>query len=164
MRAVTYEEFQGPLTVETVARPEPFGHGVVIEVRANGVCRSDWHGWMGHDPSIKLPHVPGHEMAGVIAAVGSEVAGWAVGDRVVVPFSCGCGVCDACSAGFGNICDNEYQPGFSGWGSMAEFVAVPWADFNVVRLLPSSINLSAALLEQYPVSEIALLSLLVSKL
>ena len=143
MRAVTYEEFQGPLTVEMVARPEPLAHGVVIAVRANGVCRSDWHGWMGHDPAIKLPHVPGHEMAGVIAAVGSEVTGWAVGDRVVVPFSCGCGICGACSAGFGNICDNEYQPGFSGWGSMAEFVAIPWADFNVVRL-PDSIDFVAA--------------------
>ncbi len=143
MHAVTYEEFQGPLTVEMVARPDPLAHGVVIEVRANGVCRSDWHGWMGHDPSIKLPHVPGHEMAGVIAAVGSEVTAWVVGDRVVVPFSCGCGVCGACSAGFGNICDNEYQPGFSGWGSMAEFVAVPWADFNVVRL-PDSIDFVAA--------------------
>ena len=143
MRAVTYEEFQGPLTVELVARPEPLAHGVVIEVRANGVCRSDWHGWMGHDPSITLPHVPGHEMAGVIAAVGSEVSGWAAGDRVVVPFSCGCGVCSACTAGFGNICDNEYQPGFSGWGSMAEFVVVPWADFNVVRL-PDAVDFVSA--------------------
>lgn len=143
MHAVVYEEFQGPLTVGMVARPEPLDHGVVIKVQANGVCRSDWHGWMGHDPSIKLPHVPGHEMAGVIAAVGSEVTGWAIGDRVVVPFSCGCGACGACAAGFANICDNEYQPGFSGWGSMAEFVAVPWADFNVVRL-PDGIDFVAA--------------------
>lgn len=134
MKAVMYESFQGPLAVQTVAKPSPAAHGVVIEVRANGVCRSDWHGWMGHDRSILLPHVPGHEMAGVIVEVGSEVVDLAKGDRVVVPFSCGCGTCPSCLSGYANICDREYQPGFSGWGSMAEQVAVPWADFNVVRL------------------------------
>ena len=46
-------------------------------VEATGLCRSDWHGWMGHDPDIALPHVPGHELAGVIEAVGPEVARWA---------------------------------------------------------------------------------------
>lgn len=143
MQAVVYTEFQGPMAVESVDRPAVAPHGVLIEVRANGVCRSDWHAWMGHDPSIALPHVPGHEMAGVISEVGDEVTLWTAGDRVVVPFSCGCGTCKPCTSGYGNICDNEYQPGFSGWGSMADLVAVPRADFNVVRL-PDTVEFTAA--------------------
>ena len=131
------------MVVESVNDPSAASHGVVIQVAANGVCRSDWHGWMGHDPSISMPHVPGHEMAGVVVEVGVDVHGWSVGDRVVVPFACGCGVCPSCQAGHTNICDNEYQPGFSGWGSMAEFVAVPWADMNLVRL-PEVISLVEA--------------------
>lgn len=143
MQAVVYREFQGPMTVESVDRPTVAEHGVVIQVAANGVCRSDWHGWMGHDPSVSMPHVPGHEMAGVVAEVGSDVINWSPGDRVVVPFSCGCGTCPPCVAGHTNICDNEYQPGFSGWGSMAQFVAVPWADVNLVRL-PDAIDFASA--------------------
>ena len=49
--------------------------------------RSDWHGWMGHDPDIELPHVPGHEFAGVVAAVGKNVKGFKPGDRVTAPLS-----------------------------------------------------------------------------
>lgn len=143
MQAVVYREFRGSMAVESVDLPVVAPDGVLIEVRANGVCRSDWHAWMGHDPTVALPHVPGHEMSGVISEVGAAVTRWTVGDRVVVPFSCGCGTCGPCMAGYGNICDNEYQPGFSGWGSMAEVVAVPAADFNVVRL-PDSVEFTAA--------------------
>jgi len=103
-------------------------------VRASGVCRSDWHGWMGHDPAISLPHVPGHELAGVVAAKGPEVRGFEVGDRVTVPFCCGCGRCDPCRHGHTQICDADFQPGFTAWGSFAELVALPRADLNLVRL------------------------------
>ena len=107
---------------------------MVVEVRATGVCRSDWHGWMGHDPAIALPHVPGHELAGVVAAAGPEVREWRPGDRVTVPFCCGCGRCEPCRAGHTQICDNDFQPGFTAWGSFAELVALPHADLNLVRL------------------------------
>ena len=107
---------------------------MVVEVRATGVCRSDWHGWMGHDPAIVLPHVPGHELAGVVAAAGPEVRSWRPGDRVTVPFCCGCGRCEPCRAGHTQICDNDFQPGFTAWGSFAELVALPHADLNLVRL------------------------------
>ena len=70
MRAVLYEAFQQLPEVVTVDDPACPETGVVIEVAATGLCRSDWHGWMGHDPDIRLPHVPGHEFAGVIAEVG----------------------------------------------------------------------------------------------
>jgi alcohol dehydrogenase len=83
--------------------------------------------------------VPGHELAGVVAAVGPEVRGLAVGDRVTVPFCCGCGTCDPCRQGWTQICDVDFQPGFTAWGSFAELVALPRADLNLVRL-PDSLG------------------------
>jgi alcohol dehydrogenase len=131
--------FGEPLRVEAVPDPEPPPDGVVVAVRATGVCRSDWHGWMGHDPAISLPHVPGHELAGEVAAAGPEVRGFAVGDRVTVPFCCGCGRCEPCRHGWTQICDADFQPGFTAWGSFAELVALPRADLNLVRL-PDSLG------------------------
>jgi alcohol dehydrogenase len=134
MKAALYYEFEKPLSLETVQDPSCPADGIVLETKANGVCRSDWHGWMGHDPMIKLPHVPGHEMSGVVLEVGKEVKNWRVGDRVMVPFCLGCGVCYECRSGHTHTCDNDYQPGFSGWGAFAQFVAVPRAEVNLVRL------------------------------
>ena len=88
MRAAVYSEFAKPLMIENVPDPTPAEGSVVIGVKATGLCRSDWHGWMGHDPDISLPHVPGHELAGVIEAVGKEVVHWNIGDRVTLPFVC----------------------------------------------------------------------------
>ena len=126
--------FGEPLHMEDIPEPVAQPDGVVVEVRATGVCRSDWHGWMGHDPAIALPHVPGHELAGVVAEAGPEVRGWSPGDRVTVPFCCGCGQCEPCRAGHTQICDRDFQPGFTAWGSFAELVALPRADLNLVRL------------------------------
>ena len=64
MRALVYEAFQERPRIQAVPDPSPEPHGVVIRVGASGLCRSDWHGWMGHDPDIRLPHIPGHELAG----------------------------------------------------------------------------------------------------
>ena len=86
MRALRYDEFKGPLRVVDVPEPVPSPAGVVVRVGATGVCRSDWHGWQGHDPDIVVPHVPGHELAGTIEAVGPDVRDWRVGARVTVPF------------------------------------------------------------------------------
>jgi D-arabinose 1-dehydrogenase-like Zn-dependent alcohol dehydrogenase len=109
--------------------------GAVIRVEAAGLCRSDWHGWQGHDRDISsLPHTPGHEFAGVVHAVGDGVTRVHVGDRVVVPFVCGCGECTWCVSGNAQVCPDQWQPGFHGPGSYAEFAAIPWADFNVVAL------------------------------
>lgn len=134
MRAAIYREFKGPITIEQVPDPAVPADGVVIEVKANGICRSDWHGWMGHDSDIRLPHVPGHELAGVIAEAGKEVRGCKPGDRVTVPFAVGCGHCPQCLSGNQHICDHYFQPGFTGWGSFAEYVAIPHADTNLVSL------------------------------
>jgi alcohol dehydrogenase len=134
MRAAVFESFGGDIAIDDVPDPSPPDGGVVIEVKANGVCRSDWHGWVGHDPSIALPHVPGHEMSGVVAEVGPGVERFSVGERVTVPFALGCGHCPQCLVGNQHICDNQVQPGFSSWGSFAEYIAVPYADENLVAL------------------------------
>ncbi len=135
MRAVAYEVFGGPIAVGTFPDPTPPRDGVVIAVRASGVCRSDWHGWQGHDSDIKtLPHIPGHELAGEIVAVGQDVQGWAVGDRVTTPFVLGCGRCPECARGDQQVCSHQHQPGFTLPGSFAEYVALPYADVNLVRI------------------------------
>jgi alcohol dehydrogenase len=135
MRAVFFDDFGGPLQLGDVPDPTPSDDGVVIAVRATGVCRSDWHGWQGHDADIKcLPHVPGHEFAGEVVAVGREVRRWRRGDRVTMPFVAACGSCPECASGGAQVCDRQFQPGFTGWGSFAEAVAAPYADFNLVRL------------------------------
>jgi len=134
MKAALYNEFGGPVEVQQVADPSPSASGVIVEVKANGVCRSDWHGWLGHDPDIELPHVPGHEIAGTVAALGRGVRNWQLGDRVTLPFVCGCGSCVQCVAGNHQICDRQSQPGFTHWGSYAEYVAIDYADVNLVAL------------------------------
>jgi len=143
VRAVIYEQFGMTPTMAEVADPACPPGGAVISVGASGICRSDWHGWMGHDPDIVLPHVPGHEFAGVIAEVGAGVGNWRVGERVTVPFVCACGVCGPCRAGDHQVCLDQYQPGFTAWGCYAERVAIANADLNVVGI-PDSMDLSVA--------------------
>ena len=142
MRAVSYDTTGGPLTTVEVAAPACPEAGAVVEVRATGVCRSDWHAWRGHDP-VRLPHIPGHEFAGVVAAVGRRVAGFAVGDRVTAPFVNGCGSCEYCRAGQAQVCPAQTQPGFTGAGSFADRVVVEAADTNLVRL-PDSLDFVTA--------------------
>jgi D-arabinose 1-dehydrogenase-like Zn-dependent alcohol dehydrogenase len=143
VRALLFEAFGGPLTVQDVPAPAPSPAGVVVRVGATGVCRSDWHGWQGHDPDIALPHVPGHELAGTVEAVGADVRRWRVGDRVTVPFVCACGRCPQCLAGDQQVCARQSQPGFTHWGSFAELVALEAADVNLVAL-PESLSFGAA--------------------
>ena len=133
MKAVVFEAFGETPTIRDVPDPTPSPEGVVVKVEATGLCRSDWHGWMGHDPDIRLPHVPGHELAGTVAAVGSRVTRWKDGDRVTVPFVAGCGHCFECASGNHQVCENQFQPGFTAWGSFAEYVAIDFADTNLVR-------------------------------
>jgi alcohol dehydrogenase len=134
MRACVIEQFNMMPTVQNVADPNPTKNGVVVEVKATGVCRSDWHGWVGHEPGIVLPHVPGHELAGVVSAVGRDVKNWRIGDRVTVPFAIGCGHCFECHTGHHHICETPHYPGFNAWGSFADYVALDYADTNLVRL------------------------------
>ncbi|NWF24738.1 alcohol dehydrogenase catalytic domain-containing protein [Streptomyces sp. PKU-EA00015] len=144
MRALVFEAFGQELSVREVPNPDPSPAGAVIKVEAAGLCRSDWYGWQGHDQDIRcLPHVPGHELAGVVEAVGSQVSRWRPGDRVTVPFVCACGTCGACAAGEQQVCERQTQPGFHHWGSFAEYAAVDYADVNLVRL-PTAMEFTAA--------------------
>lgn len=143
MKAVLYEAFGQPPILRDVADPTPKPDSVVIAVKATGLCRSDWHGWMGHDPDIVLPHVPGHELAGTIVATGREVKRWRASDRVTVPFVGGCGRCRECASGNHQVCERQFQPGFTAWGSFAEYVAVDFADINLVRL-PDALDFATA--------------------
>ena len=143
MKAVVYESFRAPPTLQNVPDPTPEDDGVVVQVMATGICRSDWHGWVGHDPDIVLPHVPGHELAGVVVATGRHVTRWKKGDRVTVPFVGGCGACPECHAGHQQVCDRQFQPGFTHWGSFAEYVSIHRADLNLVRL-PDSLDFATA--------------------
>ena len=143
MKAAIYESFQGPVEIRSVDDPQPPNDGVVLRVAATGICRSDWHGWMGHDPDISLPHVPGHEISGVVEAVGANSRKFHEGDRVTLPFVGGCGKCEQCASGNHQICDFQFQPGFTHWGSYAEYVAILYADINLVAL-PAEIDFVTA--------------------
>ena len=133
MKAVVYSGYGAAPVLTEVPDPACPAGGVVITVGATGVCRSDWHAWKGHDPVV-LPHIGGHEFAGVVAAAGPEVTRWRPGDRVTVPFACGCGRCELCLAGEAQVCPWQTQPGFTGPGSFAELVAVHAADANLIAL------------------------------
>jgi alcohol dehydrogenase len=145
MKAALYHAFGEPLAIETVPDPSPPADGVVLRVLANGVCRSDWHGWMGHDPDIQsLPHVPGHELCGIVEAAGPEVRRVKPGDRVILPVVSGCGRCPDCLGGDHQVCARQFQPGFTGWGAFAQYVAAPYADANLVTVPDGIGDLAAA--------------------
>ena len=137
MRAMYFEQFGVTPEIRSVPDPTPTPGGVVIKVEATGLCRSDWHGWMGHDSDIRLPHVPGHELAGIVVARGALVSNFREGDRVTVPFVSGCGRCGECRSGNQQVCKDQFQPSFTHWGSFAEYVAIDFADHNLVQLADS---------------------------
>ena len=135
MKAAVLEAFGEPLAVREVADPTPAVHGAVVRVEANGVCRSDWHAWIGDWPKLfELPHVLGHEICGIVEEVGAAVKRVQPGTRVIVPFSGGDGSCDWCQSGMPHLCDNPVIPGFRSWGGFARYIAVDHADFNLVEL------------------------------
>ena len=133
MKAVVYDAVGATPELREVPEPVCPDDGVVVAVGATGVCRSDWHAWRGHDP-VALPHIPGHELAGRVVEVGAGVQRAKIGDRVTVPFVCGCGTCPTCRSGNAQVCPNQTQPGFTGPGSFAGRVALHAADANLVTL------------------------------
>jgi alcohol dehydrogenase len=146
VRAVVYNEFGHLPVLRDVPEPDCPADGAVIQVEATGVCRSDWHAWLGHDPDVKLPHIPGHEYAGTVLRVGAGVRSWTPGQRVTVPFVCACGSCPPCREGNGQVCVDQTQPGFTHPGSFAEQVAVRHADVNLVALPDAVDAITAAAL------------------
>jgi alcohol dehydrogenase len=150
MKAAIYRKFGGRIRIEEVPFPETPNDGVVVEVKATGVCRSDFHGWKGHDSDIRdhgLPFCPGHELSGIVVRIGPDVKKFQVGDRVAVPFILSCGCCYyCCDANRPTVCTHQEQPGFTQWGSFAEYVALPRADRNLHHIPPSVSFIQAAAL------------------
>jgi alcohol dehydrogenase len=143
MRAALIEVFKQPLVVRDVNEPACPPDGAIVSVKACGVCRSDWHAWTGADPDVAAPHVPGHEFAGLVEEVGRDCRRFKRGDRVTAPFILACGQCPDCIGGDPTVCNFQHVVGFSSWGAFAERIAVPRADFNLVRL-PETIGFTAA--------------------
>ena len=132
MRAAVVREFSEDLSIEDVADPQCPENGVVLEVAACGVCRSDHHGWTGEHPRVKNGSILGHEYCGTVVEKGNS-ATYSVDDRLIAPFILACGRCPACHTGVSNTCANQIVPGFTAPGAYAQFVAVPF-DHNLVRL------------------------------
>ncbi|WP_147127001.1 zinc-binding dehydrogenase [Shimia ponticola] len=132
MRAAVVRGFREDLSIETVPDPECPANGVVLEVAACGVCRSDHHGWVGGHPKVKEGSILGHEYCGTVVEAG-PLAKHKVGDRLIAPFILGCGSCHACQTGVSNTCPDQVVPGFGQPGAYAQYVAVPF-DHNLVDL------------------------------
>jgi alcohol dehydrogenase len=149
MKAAIYRSFNGTIRIETVKKPQVPSDGVVLQVMATGVCRSDWHGWKGHDGDIiqhGLPFCPGHEVSGIVVKVGERVSNFTIGDHVVVPFILSCGDCRHCKEERPTVCLHQQQPGFTIWGSFAEYVKIPRADRNLRKIPPHVSFVQAAAL------------------
>ncbi|WP_439140104.1 zinc-binding dehydrogenase [Planktotalea sp.] len=132
MRAAVVREFNEDLSIETVEDPKCPDNGVVLKVAACGVCRSDFHGWVGGHLKVINGSIMGHEYCGTVVEAGAQ-AKHKVGDKLIAPFILGCGDCPACHVGASNTCESAVVPGFGAPGAYAEFVAVPF-DHNLVHL------------------------------
>jgi propanol-preferring alcohol dehydrogenase len=119
---------QRPLRLAEMARPSPAIDELLLQVTACGICRTDLHVVEGELPSRRSPLIPGHQIVGRVAAIGSRVDGFAVGDRVGVAWlNRTCGVCEFCAASRENLCE---QARFTGWtvdGGYAEYTVAPAA-------------------------------------
>ena len=119
----------GPLRIETVATPDPGPREILLQVAACGVCRTDLQLVEGDIAAAHLPLIPGHQAVGRVAALGSAVSDWSVGDRAGVAWlGSACGACEFCTAGVENLCESAT---FTGWhrdGGFAEYLTVD-ADF-----------------------------------
>ena len=125
MKAAVLEVYHQPLMIRDVEISEPGPDEVTLEVKAVSLCLSDVHISEGKVPTVKLPHVPGHEFSGVVAKTGSGVNDFKPGDRVSVNLDVICGRCDHCLRGDTNRCSNLIRIGFERNGAMAEYVNVP---------------------------------------
>ncbi len=139
MKAAVCHEFGKPLMIEEVPIPKPQPRQILIKVEACGVCHTDLHAISGDWPvKPRLPFIPGHEGAGVVIALGSEVTTFKEGDRVGVPWlHSACGHCDYCVSGWETLCKEQQNTGYSVNGAFAEYVI---ADPNFVARLPDTID------------------------
>src|SRR5215468_9809299 len=118
-----------PLRSEEIPTPDPAPFEVLVRVKACGVCRTDLHVVEGDLPQRLSPVIPGHQVIGKVAAVGSDAAPLAVGDRVGIAWlRRTCGLCRFCRVGKENLCERAEFNGWTANGGFAEYVVAP-ADF-----------------------------------
>src|SRR5258708_23505210 len=139
MRAAQVREAKGPLVLVEREVPEPDSGQVRIKVQASGICHSDSGTKEGLWPGIRYPRVPGHEVAGVIDAIGQSVAVWKVGDRVGVGWHGGhCGYCESCRRGDFVTCRVAPQiPGITYDGGHADYMIAP---AEALALVPDEVS------------------------
>ncbi len=137
MRAVQVSRPNGPFEIVDRPIPEPGAGSVRIQVQACGVCHSDSLTKEGTYPGIQYPRVPGHEVAGVIDAIGPGTIGWQVGQRVGVGWNGGyCGRCDHCRRGEFFACVTGQVTGITYDGGYAEYMIAP---ASAVALMPADL-------------------------
>ena len=143
MHVVQVTRPNGPLEIVECEIPEPGAGQVRIKVEACGICHSDSFTKEGTWPGIQYPRVPGHEIAGIVDAVGNGVAGWRQGQRVGIGWHGGhCGYCDSCRRGDFVTCQIAPQvPGIAYDGGYAEFVIVP---AGALALIPDGLSAAEA--------------------
>jgi propanol-preferring alcohol dehydrogenase len=143
MRAAVADAFGQPLQIRQVPLPEVRAGRILVQVKASGVCHTDVHAVDGDWPvKPSLPFIPGHEGAGIVAAVGEGVQGVTVGDRVGVPWlHTACGRCSHCATGWETLCASQQNTGYSVNGGFAEYVL---ADPDYVGRLPDDLDFAPA--------------------
>lgn len=150
MKAAVLREFGKPLSIEERPIPVPGEGEVLVKVMASGLCVSDLHIQDGIIGSVRLPYTPGHEMAGVVAALGPSVPPGAlqVGQHVVCGIDIVCGKCALCRRGRENLCRERVRIGFERDGSHEEYAVVPWRNlfpisekvpFDQAAILPDAV-------------------------
>lgn len=125
MRAAVLEQFDEPLVVQDVPDPVPSSADAIVRTRASGMCQTDLRAFTGAIPTVELPRVIGHELAGEVVALGSNAAGVEEGDPVAAQLDIWCGTCQFCRTGKFDYCANLRRLGLEADGSHAEYVRIP---------------------------------------
>ena len=138
MKAMLLEAAGQPLKLQTLPDPVPAPGQLRVVVSACGVCRTDLHVVDGDLTEPKLPIIPGHEIVGRVDAIGEGVRGFAIGDRVGIPWlGYSCGECRYCEEGAENLCD---QPGFTGYQIDGGYAEMTLADARYCFKLPGDLD------------------------
>lgn len=125
MRAAVLRRYHEPLEIVEKPIPQPGPGEVLIQVRASGLCVSDLHIQDGKIGTVHLPYTPGHEMAGVIVAVGEGVPESRIGEHISAAIDLVCGECEFCRSGRTNLCRSLIRIGFERDGSHEEYCVIP---------------------------------------
>lgn len=125
MKAAVLCNFNMPLQIKECPIPSPGPGEVLVQVRASGLCTTDLHIQEGRISTVKLPYVPGHELAGVVKSVGEGVTRVKPGQHIIAAIDVICGHCRFCRTGRTNLCENLTRIGFERNGSHEEYVVIP---------------------------------------